>query len=245
MFEEPRYTQNSFSIAFSSQLDIRRRASVLEDHLKGKYLQPLVLPVPDELDPEVVRIIFGSQNGHSQIFISQVSISLQVNYSPDWQTDTQKLKAYLAERVTTLFELLKLMPDAEPFFCGLITQVQVKSTADDQAILRYLVDRLTPQTDIAELHDIQIRITHVRQSCFFDNMQVQNHRRWKKQSRADTDTPRLPNHEVTERGILLIGDFNDRYAFNEQTNYNTNPETAQEVIVAGLDAMTQFINQIF
>jgi hypothetical protein len=106
MFEEPRYIQNSFSIAFSRQFDIRRRALDFEDRLKGIYLAPFVLPVPDEFDPEAVRIVFGSQNGYSQVHISQINISLQVNYSSDWQVDIAKGQAYLIERAATLFDVL-------------------------------------------------------------------------------------------------------------------------------------------
>ena len=53
MFENAKYIKNSFNIFFSRQPEIRRRANDFEDKLKGRYFQPHIVPVPDDLDPEV------------------------------------------------------------------------------------------------------------------------------------------------------------------------------------------------
>jgi hypothetical protein len=105
MFQPPSYIQNSFSIFFPRQEMIRRRVNEFEDTLTGRYSQPQVLPIPDELDPEVPRILFDSKHGFSQIVISQINMSLNVSYSSDWQSDIGRGRNYLTERVPTLFDL--------------------------------------------------------------------------------------------------------------------------------------------
>jgi len=82
MFDKAKYIQNGFNISFSRQPEIRRRANDFEDRLKGLYFQPHIVPVPDDLDPEVPRMLFGSEHGFSQIIVSQISLVLNVTYSP-------------------------------------------------------------------------------------------------------------------------------------------------------------------
>ena len=65
-----RYMQNSLAVAFTRQAAIRRAANGFEDALRDQYGQPNVLAIPDELDPEIPRIIFSSKHGSSQILIS-------------------------------------------------------------------------------------------------------------------------------------------------------------------------------
>lgn len=95
MFESIKYIQSSFSVSFSRQLQIRRSANTFEDFLKshfsGHYGQPQVISVPDELDSEIPRIIFGSRHGFSQVIVSQINMTLNVTYSPDWQTRAHRV----------------------------------------------------------------------------------------------------------------------------------------------------------
>lgn len=127
MFGATRYIQNSFSVSFSRYPEIRRRSNEFEDLLKtnfqNHYGQPQVISVPDELDPEVPRLVFGSRHGYSQIIISQIGMTLNVTYSPEWQQDISKGKKYLKERSSALYLLLKILEDSQIFFSGLITRV--------------------------------------------------------------------------------------------------------------------------
>jgi len=129
MFEAVRYVQNSFAIAFPRQHDIRRKVNDFEDflqtHLEGHYQQPMLIPVPDEMDPEIPRLIFGSRHGFSQIVFSQIGLSLNVDYSPDWQLDVSKGRQYLLERAPVLFDLLSILDNIKPFFSGLTTKIRL------------------------------------------------------------------------------------------------------------------------
>jgi hypothetical protein len=78
---------------------VRRLVNDFEDRLAGRYGQPQTIPVPDELDPNLPRVMFQSLGGHSQVAISQVSVSLNVTYDQEWMTDELKRDSYLRERV--------------------------------------------------------------------------------------------------------------------------------------------------
>lgn len=75
MFETPKFITNNFSVVFKREPTIRRMANDFEDRLKGYYFQPQIVPVPDEIEPAMPRIIFGSEHGYSQIIFSQISVA--------------------------------------------------------------------------------------------------------------------------------------------------------------------------
>jgi hypothetical protein len=248
MFEQPKYIQNSFAVSFERCADVRRRVNVMDDLLRSRYAghfgQPQVIPVPDELDPEVPRVIFGSQHGFSQIIVSQLSLTLNVAYSPDWQVDISKGRQYLKDRVAILYGLFDVMRGERlsAYFCGLTTRARLQSNADDAVTVGALIKRVVQNGDGQTTHDISMRRTAVVADRFFSNTTIQNYRAWRAEQSA-LQIPRLRRQAAFERGIEFVGDFNDRFAFNETDNYASSPDIANEVIDRGLDEMRNAIER--
>ena len=242
MFEKAKYIKNSFNIFFSRQPEIRRRANDFEDKLKGRYFQPHIVPVPDDLDPEVPRMLFGSEHGFSQIIVSQVTLVLNVTYSPDWQMDISKGRQYLFERVPILFELLDILKGEKAYFCGLSTQVHLSTKAEDKKVIEHL-EKLFLKNLMNSLYDVQLKVTNVLAQRFFSNIVLQNYRTWKLEGPRQ-GVIRLPHNEVSDQGIEISGDFNDRYAFNEKDNYYTSRENAEAIIESGLDEIKKVIERV-
>ena len=249
MFKESKFLQNSFVINFSRCTTIRRLANNFEDALKeklsGHYSQPQVIPVPDELDPEVPRLIFTSIHGYSQIIISQISLVFNVIYSPDWQIDISKGKDYLLERSKVLFDLLlEVIPNIKIYFCGLTTRVRIPSKLKEEDLISFLKTKFLKDTTITkDIYDIQLRTTKVIEKKFFSNITVQNYRAWEKMEPL-IEIPRLSFDKVNEKGIEIIGDFNDRYAFNENKSYYSTKEVSKEIIHKGIEIVLKVINYI-
>jgi len=242
MFEKAKYIQNSFNIFFSRQPEIRRRANDFEDKLKGRYFQPHIVPVPDDLDPEVPRMLFGSEHGFSQIIVSQVTLVLNVTYSPDWQIDISKGRQYLFERVPILFELLDILKGEKPHFCGLSTRVHLSTKTEDKEIIEHL-EKLFLKNSMNSIYDVQLKITNVLSQRFFSNITVQNYRSWKLEGPRQ-GVLRFPQNEVSDHGIEISGDFNDRYAFNEKNEYYTSRENAEAIIEGALNEIKKIIIQV-
>ena len=240
MFEEPRYIQNSFNLIFPRQPEIRRKANEFEDSLRGMYFQPQIIPVPDNLDQEVPRMIFGSLHGFSQIVVTQINLVLSVNYSSDWQEDIARGKEYLDERVPLLFELLSLLENVKPSFCGLTTVARIRSDAGEKDIFNHLSKVLLKEQDIPNLHDINLKISEVKEDHFFSNITIQNYRTWSLGT-SEAGLPRLSSKDAIEAGIEVIGDFNDRYRYNEDKDYNTGLEIAGHIIEKGIKVVNEKI----
>lgn len=243
MFSELRYIQNSFNVVFTRQPTIRRKANEFEDKLKGRYFQPQIISVPDELDPEVPRMIFGSEHGFSQIIVSQVSFVLNVTYSPDWQINISEGKKYLNERISILFDLISLLKEIRPFFSGLSTKVHIASTKDDETIVKQIAEIFLKEEDIKNIHDLQFKRTEVMSNRFFSNITINNYRTWKIDS-GQQEILSLSSKDASERGIEIVADFNDRYSFNENKEYRSNTDVAKEIIDGGLSEIKKFADMI-
>lgn len=247
MFEEPRFIENSFSITFNRQLDIRRRANDIEDFLKSKlpkhYSLPMVVPLPDEVDPQLPRLIFSSTHGYSQIVISQVTISLNVKYSPDYQLDTTKRKEYLKKRIPILFELIEYLGQIYPYFSGLITRIDLDAPKlEDSQIIGHLINLFLKNTQY-DLHDLEIKITKVIDEQFFSNIVIRNFKEWQFLE-PPKEVHRLSTGSAVRKGIQIIGDFNDRFAFNEKKDYFSQSDVVDKIIYKAFAEIDSIINCI-
>ncbi len=243
MLTQAKYVQNSINVVFPREPQIRRLANNFEDMLKGKYFQPQIVPIPDEFDPEVPRMIFGSLHGFSQIIVTQVNFVLNVMHSPDWQEDISKGNEYLLERVSILFQLLEILENVKPSFCGLTTRVNMPTNAGDEAILHRLADVFLSPGEVQNYHDLEVKFTTIVQDKFFNNMTIQNYRLWTRVGPQE-GIPRLARGAAYEKGIQIIGDFNDRYAFNEFEGYISSCDAAKEIINRGLTRVKETVKKI-
>lgn len=252
MFKQTRYIQNNISLIFSRQARIRRYANAFEDRLQGKYVPPQILPIPDDFEPNAPRIILTSEHGFSQIVITQVSISLSVSYTPDWQLDISKGQVYLLERVPILFDLLETLrgveivkpsEDVKPFYCGLTTLAHLPSMTDQTTVLKHVNALFLKDQYDQYTHDLQLKITRVIDEHFFSNITVTNYRSWKGDE-VQEEPRRLPKQNTSEGGIQVIGDFNDRYKFNEDASYYSSQDHAEDIVRSGLREVQQMIARI-
>lgn len=223
---------------------MRRKAIGFEDLLKdkfeGHYGQPQVISVPDEMDPEIPRMIFGSKHGYSQIIITQIGMTLNVTYSPDWQEDISKGHEYLLERSNALYLLFGLLEDAKICYSGLVTRVQLPSNEKDETLIEHLRSCYKFSINGDSPYDVQLKITTIHDSNFYNNITVQNYRTWK----MTPDISRLSKEKSTENGVEIIGDYNDRFSFNEKEDYYSDNAIAKQIITNGLSEMDRTVNKI-
>jgi len=247
MFEIEKYIQSSFSITFPRYPGIRRRANEFEDILKerfaGNYSQTKVISVPDDLDPEVPRLVFGSKHGFSQIIISQINMTLNATYSPDWQVDILKGQAYLKERVTALFQLLDKIDNTQIYFSGLTTRVRIPSNRKEVEIFNLLKERIVEIRIGGDMHDINVKLTNMIDNKFFNNITIKNYRTWKIEG-ITQGIPKLSRNKAYEHGLEIIGDFNDRFAYNENEEYYSSQNISGNIIEKGIDQIKAYISII-
>lgn len=238
MFESLKYIESTFSIVFPRQEHIRRDANKIEDKLNSlkneniNYSQPQIIPIPDEMDPRIPRIIFGSKHGYSQITVSQVSLALQVNYSADWQIDAAKIQEYLHNRTPVLFQLFDEINPPRAYVSGLSTTAQLPFMGTDQELISrlskiYLSDRINKKGNVHELH---VKHADIVDDKYFCNVAVENFRTWDIEKSGIPEMTPLSSQKASNRGVAITVDFNDRYSFNENTEHNSSSDAAPNII---------------
>jgi len=256
VFQRPKYLQNSFSVLFSRKPSIRRNVFEFETRLDNLYIKPpQIISIPDEVNPEMPRIIFTSKSMHSQIVISQINFVLNVNYSGDLQFNISESKKYLLEQVSILFELLNIIGEKQPSFCGFNTLVQIPTNGEDvgKMISRIYNTLLTqsassshfeaPDIYDPDIYEFQFKISKVIKQEFFSNIAVQNYRNWNNIEIGE-GILKLSKDKITESGIQIMADFNDRYAFNEIETYSCKEDKAKEIVEASFIEIDHIIEII-
>lgn len=234
---------NSFTVTFARQEKIRRKANYFEDAISNYYPSIQTLPIPDNVDPAIPRIIFDSAHGYSQIVISQCSISINVNYSEEYQTNVDQIKEYLFERVKLVFSLLNIAEVNRPYFCGLTTNVHCIEDKEDNDIIQKIIKNFNIRTTQENLNEIELKITNIIDDSYFNNTTIKNFRAWNFDLPL-TDQPRLKINNAAIRGIEVKGDLNDRYSFNEKENYVTHLDTANIILAKGLNLIKSFTDTL-
>ncbi len=245
MFRPPVYVRSSFALNFAQQVDIRRRANDFEDILRGKgYIQPQIIPVPDNLDPEIPRMIFASQDTFSHIVISQINATLNLRHPPECRKNIAKCKRYLLDRSPIPFELLRVLEEVKPYFCGLISVVRLPSLVEDDEILKRMAELSLGGDYTPDVHDIVLKTTRIVSDRFFSNVTWKNFRAWRNIEPAPSRFRPLSTRAASERGIEILIDFNDRYKFNESTDYYSGPDVVKELIEHAFDQISAAVEKV-
>lgn len=239
MFPTVNYILNALTLNFPRYIQIRRKAIDFEDKLRGIYSAAQVNPVPDELDPGIPRILFDSDHGFSHISISQTNIVLEVRYSEDWQVEIEKGKQYLFEKNNLLYELLDLI-ELKPSFSGVSTVVRLPSTDNDKDILGYLSGKLLKDSSESNKLEVLIKNTNIIDSKFYSHVTVKNYKDYNLKYDG-VNIPRFIDDHVVEKGVEISGDFNDRYLYNLNGDYQSAREDAPVLIERALEYIAQSV----
>lgn len=212
MFESPRYLHSAFSWFFPATRNLRASEAAIFDILRGRYFPSVVQPPLSENDPQI--LIFQSQHGHSQIAIDNTSATLNVVYSPDWQTKPLEGRGYVEERAHLLFDAIARLQEERLLFCGSVTRVRLSTKSSDEELVRLVAATLDVKGNQDTAHDVVHKVTQIVDGTYFQNITVQNYRAWEI-GLPQFGSMRLSRHQAVERGVEILGDFNCRYAFNE------------------------------
>lgn len=232
MFEPLKYIQSTFSLVFPAVGDLRSVEQELYGVLKGRYFQA-GLASQSSQGPNVA-LVYQSQHGHSQIVIEPNSATLNVVYSPNWQTAVDRAQGYVEERSHLLFDLLTVAHAESPLFCGSVTRARLTATtASDEDIARFAAQLFAPKVDPETAHDVLFRSTNLVDGTYFNNITIQNYRDWTI-GLPPIGVMRLSRYQAAGRGIEIVGDFNSRYAFNEGVEFSVTKDVATHVLARNL-----------
>lgn len=223
MLNNEKYIQTTFNFIIDRKPDIRRFANEIEDELKNYYMPPQINGIPDDVDPTIPRISFQSRNSHSTIYLSPLNIMLDVIYDENYKL-TEK-KEYLFERIELLKKIIKKL-NLKINFMGLTTVVVIPTEKENS--VKYIKNKYFKNEIISKIDEIFYREAKIIDEKYYSNISIESYKIWENSNNFIFE--RLSNSKCKEYGIKLTVDFNDRYSFNENENYNSSIEEINNII---------------
>lgn len=224
------------SVKFSKIENLKKVYFLNEEILKNHFNEATVLPVPDDAPVEIPRIILKSINEHSQLNITPIAATLQINYNDGFENDWPSCAKYITEKMNIIFDFLNIMTKDEYEYIGMITHVIYNDIEKNGA--RILAENLLKNNISSRIYDLSLKYTFIECEDMFVNIELQNARVYK--NGVNPDIAGGLNDKYQDReSIGATIDINDRFGFNNNKNYKTNREKLNKI----LDVSTRTINE--
>lgn len=244
MFESPLLTNNSLVLTFEVRPDLRKLATQIEDLVctkENSFTQPTLIPVPDEIEPSMPRIIFNTKHSFSQLVLSQNNITLNMMYSSDFQSDTQKCEDYINRHAPLLYKVVEKIIKRPVRFTGLASVMNVHAKTTDENIIKRISELYNVKAD--GVFDLDLKFTYVIDNKYFQNLKVQNYRGYDSNFHNNQNLVPMPTKGAKVRGIQVALDFNDRYSFNETKKYQGDWPKCSSLIVRSFNHLKNEMNK--
>lgn len=223
----------SISIKFKRIDNLKKKYFLNEDILKEHFNEATVLPIPDDAPLEIPRIIIKSSNEHSQLNISPIAATLQIDYNDGFEKDWKKCEQYIRQKMKIVFSFLNILTNNEYEYIGVVTEVLLDEYMKNGA--RILAHNLLKNSDDSSIYDLNIKYTFIENDNIFVNIVLQNARLFRNGIDADAAGSLSIDNQVSE-SIGAVIDINDRYGYNTYNDYKTD-SSKLDFIIAKMTAV--------
>ena len=201
------------------------------------YNEPSILPIPDDAPREIPRIMLQSEHGYSQITISPEVISFIVTFDEAFSSDWVKCEEYLKEKKGIIEDFLVAAGIKKIKYCGVFTSYQYENISPESNATSVIQESLLKDVAIKDkIFDINCRMTFTIDETYYVNISYENARLY--QEDTDLYSAGFLNEELSN-AIAVTVDVNDRYAFNNRQEYESNTSVLEKLI--GLN--NEYINK--
>ena len=219
--------QTNLNLVYPRIMEYRKKFANSEDILQQYFMPSTILPIPEQVQDEVPRIIAQTKNGHSVLNIALSVSSFITNYNGEFLSDWNKCKEYLAQRCSDIYQIIESMTENNNTFVGLITNVEIDDL--DGTGLEILKKSLFGEETekMGELYDLSCKLTYVYKNRYYINITLQNLREFSVQQYSNGRTCITGERKHT---ISASIDINDRYAANNDMDYESKKEAFDEIL---------------
>ncbi len=219
--------QTNLNLVYPRVLDYRKKFVLSEEILSEYFMPPTILPVPEQVQDEVPRIIVQTKNGHSVLNIALSVASLTTNYNGDFSREWNLCRSYLNERCASVYEIINKMTDNNNIFVGLITNVELENL--DKTGLEILFHSLFNGNEhkLGNPYDLSCKLTYVYKERYYINITLENMREFSVETSCNGR-----NYITGEKRHTISAsiDINDRYAANMDQKYLSNKCAFDEIL---------------
>lgn len=219
--------QTNLNLVYPRIMEYRKKFANSEDILQQYFMPSTILPIPEQVQDEVPRIIAQTKNGHSVLNIALSVSSFITNHNGEFLSDWNKCKEYLAQRCSDIYQIIESMTENNNTFVGLITNVEIDDL--DGTGLEILKKSLFGEDTekMGKLYDLSCKLTYVYKRRYYINITLQNLREFSVQQYSNGRTCITGERKHT---ISASIDINDRYAANNDMDYESKKEAFDEIL---------------
>lgn len=219
--------QTNLNLVYPRIMEYRKKFANSEDILQQYFMPSTILPIPEQVQDEVPRIIAQTKNGHSMLNIALSVSSFITNYNGEFVSDWNKCKEYLVQRCSDIYKIIDNMTENNNTFAGLITNVEIDGL--DGTGLEILKKSLFGEETkkMGELYDLSCKLTYVYKKHYYINITLQNLREFSVQQYNNGRTCIAGERKHTVSASI---DINDRYAANNDVNYKSKKEAFDGIL---------------
>lgn len=219
--------QTNMNLVYPRISEYRKKFLGLEDVLENHFMPSTILPIPEQVQDEVPRIIVQSKNGHSVLNIALSVASLSTNYDGEFVRDWGKCRCYLEQRCSDVYQLINGMTENNNIFVGLITNVEIDELDDTglEVLKKSLLHH--EAKEMGEIYDVECKLTYAYKERYYINITMENLREFLVEQYSNGKACITQEKKHT---ILASIDVNDRYAVNNNPDYVSGQQSFEEIM---------------
>lgn len=219
--------QTNLNLVYPRIMEYRKKFANSEDILQQYFMPSTILPIPEQVQDEVPRIVAQTKNGHSMLNIALSVSSFITNYNGEFVSDWNKCKEYLVQRCSGIYKIIDNMTENNNTFVGLITNVEIDDLNGTglEILKKSLFGEETEK--MGELYDLSSKLTYVYKKQYYINITLQNLREFSVQQHSNGRTSITGERKHTVSASI---DINDRYAANNDVNYKSKKEAFDGIL---------------
>lgn len=206
--------KSAFVVTYPPIRDLKKKY-INNAELITAYHEADILSIDEHAPFEIPRIIMSSISGHSQITIAPAALSLNTTYDNNFAQSWDLCKDYLSDKFTMIAKFLESITEDIFSFSGITVLCWI---SDYDKPVQHLQDKFIALNTDQLLKDIKTRFSFVVNNKNYINLEVENSRFYA----PDADAMQAGMAEKEQKHIIsLTIDVNDRFAFNEDSNYKS------------------------
>lgn len=224
--------QTSLNIVFPPIKNFRKNYINSEEKLIGPFLQPTLLPVPDNADHDIPRVVATTRGGHSTLNMGLSVASFVTTYDNEYTDDWSKCQEYIENHTAGIDEFLCELTDRRTFV-GLITNLELDGNNEGTQRLKQI---LFDNNKFTDAYDISCKLTYLIENRYFVNATISNLRRYSGKMTPQADRIVITDDAGNDISVML--DINDRYISTHEESYVSDKEAIDRIF----ELTSDFIN---
>ena len=219
--------QTMVNITYPIVIDCRKKFIGAEDILSDFFQPANILSVPDQLNPEISRMIAATKNNHSLLNISLIGATLTTNFDGDFADNWKQCEMYLESRMNAVYRLVDEMTNKNEEYTGLITRLEYTPSGNNAVNMLKKVLLRENGKKLGDPYDILCKLTYIYKNKYFINVSLENIRKYKAEK---MDGGKTLLKEIGNSSIGITLDINDRYLANGEKGYRTSKDAFSDLL---------------